>query len=189
MKRFNLLGLCALAACAMALVALPVSSASAAAKKVLQLNEGSTKAPNEDSAIVEVDVDSCVVRASGHLTTNDAATIKLAAAETSFGCIEGETSGTGSITEASLTATKKLTLKGSIDVSEEVEGGKCTYAFTKFSGTFAVPGSVTSKLKLSGKLVKGSAKGCAKTDVETVTAIVAHPIGETFEIFKSELVS
>jgi hypothetical protein len=174
MKRFNLLGLCALAACAMALVALPVSSASAAAKKVLQLDEGETKAANNAPGTIVVFIDTCEVKSGGTLSGNDAATIKLKATPTSTECNEAVTES-GSITEASMTATKKLTMKGSITVGE----AGCNYTFTKWSTTFAIPGPVAKGgLKVTGKLAKGSAKGCAKTLTELVTIAVVHPIAE-----------
>jgi hypothetical protein len=192
MKRFKLLCMSALAVSALTFAAVPVSSASAAAKKVLQLDEGETAASKEAPAVIAFGLHTCIVRASGHLTGNDAATVKLAASETSFNCDVGQTEGSGSITEATMTATKKLTLKGSITISEVVEGGGlCTYTFNKFTSTFKIPGRVEGSVKAAGKLAKGSAKSCAKTLKETITVAIAHHIGETesLEAFNAALVA
>jgi hypothetical protein len=189
MKRINLLSMCALAACALALVALPVSSASAAAKKVLQLNEGETKAANEAPGLIAFELDTCIVEAKGHLTGNDAATVKLVATEQEEeNC--GNATESGSIKEASMTSTKKLTIVGSVTITQSIETGTCSYLFSKFAATFPVPGHVEAKGKVSGKLQKGSAKACKKTLAETITIGVFHPTGTVGvnELFNAALV-
>jgi len=194
MKRFKVLWMSALAVCALTLAALPVSSASAKAP-VLQLNEGETKAAEDASAEIEVEVEACHAHVQGHLTGNDAKTVKVATTGTSFRCPR-ETAASGAITEASMTSKGALTLKGSIIYSEQKEevgpkgeAGICAYTFKKFKGTFAIPGPVTSEYTGTGTLVSHSPKGCEKKLSTTVTVTVRYPFMARTEIFEAALVS
>ncbi len=191
MRRFKLFGVGALAVCALSLAALPVSAAWAKSKGVLQFDEGETPAANEAKGAITFSLDTCIIRSTGHLTGNDAASIKLVTTESESSCNEA-VSESGSIKEATMSSKKKLTMTGSITINEETEAGHCIYVFSKFKGTFAIPGPVSEVQTLSGKLSKaGSAKTCAKTLSEPVRINAVYPVGETEEtqVFNAVVVS
>jgi hypothetical protein len=171
MKRMKLFGTGALAVCALSLAVLPVSSASAA-KDVLQLNEGETKAANEAPASLDILIATCISRNHGHLTGNDLATVTQVTTDTEDGSCSENHSITGSITKASLSSKGKFSLTGSLTVTKEEneEAGPCEYLFSKWKLTAKAPGPVNIEANVTGKLVKAASnKDCAKTETKTIT--------------------
>lgn len=182
MKRFKLFGFGVLAVCGLSLAALPASSAFAA-KDVVQLNEGETKAANEAPASIEILIASCISRSEGQLTGNDLATVTAKATATEDeGCAEGKEL-TGSITQASLSSKGLLKLTGSLTLTKEIgeETGPCKYVFSKWKLKVAIPGPVDVEAAVKGKLVKaGSNKDCAKTAEKTANVGLADKSRQNF---------
>jgi len=180
MKGFKLLSAGVLAVCALLLVAMPVSAASA--KSVLQLDEGETAAPPEAFAYIAFDLASCGPENVGHLTGNDAATIKLVTTTIEDECGREGSSMTGEIKEAELTSKGKITLIGSVTIKEEKEGQTCSYTFSKFKNlAFTVPGPVEYNGSAAGKLTKtGNSKSCPKSATKTLSVTIAGTGAQPF---------
>lgn len=179
MKRFKLFGVGVLAVCALSLVALPVSAASAKkAKDVLQFDDGENAAPKEAPGMIRILIGTCEVQSDGHLTGNDAASVTLnAPSGGSLGCNEAY-SESGILTSATLSTKKKLTLTGTIDITTP---GPCTYAFSKWKGaTVAIPGLTFSEFKDTAKLDKAAKNGskCGKALTEDVLVGLIYQINE-----------
>jgi hypothetical protein len=185
MKRFKLFGTGALAVCALSLAVLPVSSASAA-KSVLQLDEGATRAANEAPSFLTIEIDGCFSRDHGHLTGNDLATVTAVTTESEGECgIEGS-SIAGSIEKAAVTSKGKFTLTGSLTVTEREDEptGPCTYLFSKWKLKTTVPGPVEFSGTVAGKLDKAFSnnKDCAKkVEEEAVIRLRELTDGAPFE--------
>lgn len=178
MRGFKLFGVGLIAACALAVTALPVSAASAA--KLLVLTESGTPVANGAKADVGMIIGECVTFSGGTVTANGAAKDKVSATTSAFAeCFEEGETASGKITEAQLGSTGKATMKGTITISR---AGPCVYNFTKFTGTFAVPGEAAFESSTTGKLNKtSSSKTCAKTLAQTFSADVTNePFGEPF---------
>jgi hypothetical protein len=178
MRGLKLFGVGLVAACALAVTALPVSAASAA--KLLQLTEAGTPVPNGSTADVGVIIGECITFSQGKVTVNGAAKDKVNPTTSAFAeCSEAGETVSGSITEAQLGSTGKATMKGTITISKV---GPCVYNFTKFKGTFEVPGEAALEAPTTGKLSKAvSSKSCAKTLAQTFFADVTNePFGEPF---------
>lgn len=188
MQRFKILGVGLLAVCALSLVALPMSAAWAKkAKPVLQLNEGETAAGAEAPALLAVDMTGCFPSSVGHLTGNDAATVKYVPTESEDGCGREGTSMTGGFTEVSMTDKGALTLTGSVTIAEEVEAEHCSYTYKKFKLKLAIPGPVKYNGTASGKLDKaGSGKKCPKTGTTGLVVDLYALLGD-FEPFTAVL--
>jgi hypothetical protein len=180
MKSFKQFGIGLLAVLGISLVALPVSGASA--KGVLTLtNEGNPVAEG-GTADTGLAVEGCVSFAEGKLVKNSQAKDKLTAtANATQECFEEGVSETGVITETQLGANGKATLKGKIEITQSA--GPCKYKFTKFAGTFEVPGELEiSTTSVTGKLnKKGSSASCPKTlETSFVADVTGEPGGERF---------
>lgn len=180
MRGFKLFGVGLVAACALAVTALPVSAASAA--KLLQMIESGTPVPNGSTADVGVIIGECITFSQGKVTVNSAAKDKVNPTSSAVAsCSEEGESVSGFVTEAQLGATGKAMLKGTITISK---AGPCVYNFTKFKGTLEIPGEAIFEAPTTGKLSKAvSSKSCAKTLAQTFFADVTNePFGEPFGI-------
>jgi hypothetical protein len=177
-KRIKPVGVGLLTALALMLAVLPASGASAA--KVLQLSVEGTPVANGSPGDTGLLLDECVVFSSGTVAVNGAAKDKLTAASNAASeCPEGR-SVSGTITETQLASSGKVTLKGTITITEP---GPCVYAFSKFKSTFPVPGKVNFEGTTTGKLNKGlSIPGCAKKSTQFYVGDATPEVfGEAFE--------
>lgn len=164
MRRFKLYVSGVLAISALLIVALPATGASAA--KLLKLSKEGTMVPNGSPAHAGLAIAGCVVISEGTLTVNDTTKDKLVSASNL--AAECETPGetvSGVITEIQMGGTGKMTMKGKINVTKP---GPCTYTYSKWKGTFAVPGFTATEATTVGKLNKKASlkEGCAATDTE-----------------------
>jgi len=169
MKGFKVRGAGFLAVCALLLVAMPVSAASA--KGVLQLNEGETQASPEAPGFIAIDLASCNIENIGHLTGNDASTVKLTTTTLEDECGREGSTMTGELKEASMSSKGKLGLTGTLTVTEILPPElTCSYVYSKWKLTFKVPGPVEFGGTATGKLSKAvSSKGCPKTDTQSLS--------------------
>jgi hypothetical protein len=179
-KRIKPVGVGLLTALALMLAVLPASGASAA-KKVLQLSVGGTPVANGSPGDTGLLLDECIVFSSGTVVTNGAPKDKLTAASNAASeCPEGR-SVSGTITETQLASSGKVTLKGTITITEP---GPCVYAFSKFKSTFAVPGMLNFEGTTTGKLNKAlSIPECGKKSTQFYVGDATPEVfGEPFEV-------
>src|SRR6185437_17088762 len=86
-------------------------------------------------------------------TENSVSKVKLVETSTEGAeCGEEGESISGKINETELKSSGKIGLSGAITITQSA--GPCAYSFTKFKGSFTVPGGVFVKGETSGKLVK-----------------------------------
>jgi hypothetical protein len=169
----------ALPAVVAVLALVPAAPAVAAAKKLV-LKASGTTVSNGSKGSIGITIDECGIFSNGTVVTNSAPKDVLKGTTSSNPeCPKAGESISGLITELQLKTSGAATLKGSITISRP---GPCSYAFKNPKGTFEVPGFVFVEGTSKGKLVKGSSKSCAKTDVATYFATAAkEPFGEPFE--------
>jgi hypothetical protein len=179
MKGIKPVGISLLTALALMLAVLPASGASAA--KLLQLKVGGTPVANGSVGDTGLVLAECVIFSEGTVVTNGAAKDKLTASKNAFTECPAGKSESGTITTTEMTSSGKVTLKGTITISEP---GPCVYAFSKFKSTFPHPGTAAfAESKTVGKLNKAlSSKTCAKTSSQSWFGDAApEAFGEPFE--------
>jgi hypothetical protein len=178
MKARRLVGLSLPAVILLAM--LPTASASAAAKDLI-LKEAGVTVANGSSGSVGITVNECGLFSNGKVTANDATSDILKDTTSSNPeCPSAGESISGLITETKLTSAGKATMKGTITVALSAT---CSYEFKNPKlNAFKPPTSLLLEGKNTGKLKKGSAKTCAKTDPQTVVANITNEVfGEPFE--------
>jgi hypothetical protein len=152
-----------------------------AGKAPLVLEHEGTAVANGSPGSIGLLLEECGIFFNGKVVTNDSATDVLSASSSSNAeCPAGE-SISGSITEATLSSKRKAELHGSVTVT--FASGPCKYSFSKWKGSFAVPGDAFPEGTASGKLVKGgSAPTCAKKVGGAFSFTATYePFGEPFE--------
>jgi hypothetical protein len=177
MRGLKRLGCVLLLVVGMSVAVLPTTGAMAA--KLLTLTSEGTAVPVGAPGDVGLIIDECVIFSSGTVTANDAAKDKVVTPSSLSSECPEEKSASGFLTEAQLGSNGKATMKGTVVVTDP---GPCTYKYTKFKGTFTIPGITFISAMTTGKLEKKvSSPSCAKTATQHFVADATNSEQEPFE--------
>jgi hypothetical protein len=166
---------------AAAMIAACVTPASASAAKQLVLSESGVAAAVGSTGDTGLALAGCTIFSNGTVTANEAPKATLAAATNTTAECGGEAlSESGTITETRLTATGQMTLKGKIQLTF---AGPCVYLYTKFKGTFSLPGTAVIEGVTTGKAnIRLSAGTCTIANTQEFLAYATdEAFGPPFE--------
>jgi hypothetical protein len=176
-RKVRIMGLCM-----GTVLALAIPASGAYAKSALHVTELGSEVANGAPARAVLTLDNCTsFTKAGKLTGNGTANVEVTTSENeSVKCLVG-TSESGVVTEEKWSSKGTVKLKAKIEV---VEPGPCHYKFTKFAGSFELPGGLYFGGPTTGKLSKkGSSVSCTK---EVTRTFVAAAAGEE-ELFEAEV--
>ena len=167
---------------AIAVLALAVIAANGASASVLVLKANGVPLKKGGAATEALSLSgACFQEAAVKVTANEKGADKLAFKSSTFeGCQLQEFAMTGHVKTVTLTSKGKATFKASPKVAYTVTGspGPCVYEFSKFEGTFQIPGVTIVNGEVTGKLKKkGSDSLCEKA--KTITFLRVRRDGGT----------